>query len=95
MPSILGNSIWTYQLEDGSLEIKEADGVVAVSIQNVSSTEVNASITGDAVVAGLPSDAIVLTQNSSVTISSTNGKPIKSLTIDAPANCVLNIVANS
>lgn len=94
MPTILGNKIWTYFLEDASLTINESDGVVAISIQNISS--VKGFVRGNAVVAGLDSVDIDVRENNSVTISSTNGKPIKQLVIDASdVGCTLLLVANS
>jgi hypothetical protein len=94
MPTILGNKIFTISLTEETLTIVEADGVVAISVQNTSS--VDATIIGNAVVAGSDSGNITLTENSSVTISSTNGKPINYLEIDASATgCTVQIVANS
>jgi len=94
MPTILGNKIFTISLTEEILTIAEADGVVAISIQNTSS--VTANILGNAVVAGLDSGKISLTENSSITISSTNGKPINYLEIDASTvGSTVQVVANS
>ena len=93
MPNILGNKIFTFTLTNDTLTIGEGNGVVAVSIQCTTSTA--GSVTGDAVVAGESSAAISITEGNSVTIASTNGKPISSLTITAPSGCTLIIVANS
>lgn len=93
MPNILGNKIFTKTLSNDTLVIDEDNGVVAVSIQCTTST--SGTVEGDSVVAGESSDAISITENNSVTIASTNGKPISSLTITAPSGCTLIIVANS
>ena len=93
MPNILGNEIFTFTLTNDTLTLGEENGVVAVSIQCTTSTA--GSVTGNAVVAGESSSAISITEGNSVTISSTNGKPISSLVIVAPSGCTLIIVANS
>lgn len=93
MPTILGNKIFTFTLTNDTLTLSETNGVVAVSIQCTTSTA--GTVTGSAVVAGESSAAISISEDNSVTISSTNGKPIESLTITAPSGCTLIIVANS
>ena len=90
---ILGNEIFTQVLTGvESLNITEDDGVGIISVLCTSATA--GTILGNATIDGKASEAISVTENNSVTISSTSGKTLGTLTITAPSGCNLTIIAN-
>ena len=94
---ILGNEIFTQTLVGTAggaetLNITEEDGVATISVLCTSTQ--GGTITGAAVVDGKASEAITVSQDNSVTISANGGKTLGTVTISAPNNCTLIVIAN-
>lgn len=94
---ILGNEIFTQTLVGTgggaeTLNITEEDGVATISV--LCTSTVAGEITGAAVVDGKASEVIEVSQDNSVTISANGGKTLGTLTISAPNNCTLIVIAN-
>jgi hypothetical protein len=89
---ILGNEIFTQVLASSSLNITEDDGVGIISV--LCTTATAGTILGNATIDGKASTAISVTENNSITVSTTSGSSLGTLTITAPAGCSLTIIAN-
>jgi hypothetical protein len=89
---ILGNEIFTQVLASSSLNITEDDGVGIISV--LCTTATAGTILGNATIDGKASTAISVTENNSITVSTTSGSSLGTLTITAPSGCSLTIIAN-
>lgn len=86
----LESSIWTYTLTNDTFTIPTGQ-VKSVSVFN--GTAVTGTITGTATLAGIPSSAINIVQNKSVSIVASEGaNTVGEVVIDAPAGCTLDII---
>jgi hypothetical protein len=88
---ILGNEIFTKQLTNDTLTLDTDDGIGVISVLCTTSTP--GTILGTGVVNGVSSAAVDVAENNTITISAI-GRSLGPLTITAPLNCTLIIVAN-
>lgn len=88
----LKSRFWTFNLTEDDFVITAAMNIVAISAFN--SSAVTGTVTGDASVAGIASEAQNITQNQERGFSSEEqGRLLIGLTFNAPAGCTLQLTA--
>ena len=87
----LESVVFTTELSTSSLVINQNMGVQQISIFNASATA--GSVTGTRSLGSVASTAISIAESQTVTIKAIDASVIEALTIDAPAGCTLQIIA--
>ena len=89
--SVLKSGIFTYQLTSETLVITESMGVRMVSIFN--GTTVNGTYLGDQSLGGFAPSPIDIEEDETATVVAIEASVIKGLTIEAPRECTLKVIA--
>ena len=89
--SVLKSGVFTYQLSDETLVITESMGVRMISIFNASA--VNGTYLGDQSLSGFAPTPIEIEEDETATVVAIEASVIKGLTIEAPLECTLKVIA--
>tara|TARA_R110001599_G_scaffold142533_2_gene323200 strand:- start:2918 stop:3196 length:279 start_codon:yes stop_codon:yes gene_type:complete len=87
----LESVVFTTELKNDNLVITQNMGVQQISIFNTTAT--TGSVLGTRSLGGVASSAIAIAESQTVTIKAIDASVIEALTIDAPAGCTLQIIA--
>lgn len=83
--------VFTKELTNDTLTIVRDYGIKKISVFN--NTEVVGTVRGDLSIGGFDSDALNVEKEVGITIETVDANTLDGITINAPADCILKILA--